>query len=262
MQNIFLQMILCLENREMKKNLFNEKTSGNRNKIALINNLATIREMLEIGEIDNIDIPAFMFWLDKMTGWIEFYNFVSLNEGSNGEYRFLESDSKEIVDIQERIKEYNKEIDEYIEKMHKCTEKKYLFDLIQEAAEVIERKESLEYKLSFNENTYVDNAAFQYLKKFNHIGVLYVLGKYIKNYQNIKEVYQSILGKEICRKIAELYKLVSDKKQYEQKEWKVIKSKCYRQLFDELFVNDFSKVNKTTKIDALNFYDAYITYMQ
>lgn len=34
----------------------------------------------------------------------------------------------------------------------------------------------------------------------------------------------------------------------------------YKRLFQELFVNDISEVNKATRIDALNFYDTYITF--
>ena len=36
----------------------------------------------------------------------------------------------------------------------------------------------------------------------------------------------------------------------------------YNRLFEELFVDDISKVIPATRMDALNFYDTYITFMK
>ena len=42
----------------------------------------------------------------------------------------------------------------------------------------------------------------------------------------------------------------------------LMESVWYNRLFEELFVNDISKVNQATRMDALNFYDIYMTFMR
>lgn len=259
--------------KEHKKRLLMEKNSGNRNKKTFLNNLATIREMLEMGQSDNIDIPAFLFWLDNLTGWIEFYNFVSLKE-SNTEVYDSSRDENEVIEkkLKERLEkklkerpnglpEQSREIDELREKILKCTDRKSLVSLILQASEWIEDMEDREIRKS-DKQELVDRAAFEYLIEFNHMAFLYIFGKKMENMPWLKDMYQSILGNEFCEKIADVYEIIIEKKQYVQSEGEILKSKWYCEMYDELFINDFSKVNKASRMEALNFYDAYITFMK
>lgn len=55
------------------------------------------------------------------------------------------------------------------------------------------------------------------------------------------------------------YEQIYSKRQYVKNDAD-LSSKWYESLYNELFVDDISNVNKATKMDALDFYDVYITY--
>lgn len=190
--------------RWMKDYLYEDKTPGNRNKVVFSNNIITVREMLEIGTKRNIDIPAFIFFLDRLTGWIEFYNFV-----------FLQDDDE------------------------------------------------LELGVDEDEDAVLDYVAFKELAEYNHIAFSYVFGKYVRKNKEFKEIYHTIIGEEIIYYVNIAYNRIKHNRQYVRGQGDLVRrSKWYRNIFKELFVNDISKVNKATRMEALNFYDIYITYMR
>ncbi|MCI8491358.1 MAG: hypothetical protein HFJ04_14175 [Lachnospiraceae bacterium] len=245
--------------RWRKKCLLEEKQPGNREKPVFRNNIATIREMLGIGGEDNIDIPAFIFFLDMLTGWIEFYNFVSLGDSVRDGIYIADIDEEEKKLFQEVQIEYEAKLDELLDTILKCTEKGKLLEYIDE---VLELRNLMEELVLDNEDWGVDYAEFEDLIEYNHIAFLYVMGRHVRKNASLQERYYSILKREFINSIADVYEVIIRNKQYEQSNNVEENSVWYRCLFEELFANDISRINKATRIDALNFYDVYITYMK
>ena len=249
--------------RWMKNCLFSEMKTGNMRKQTFINDVITIREMLEIGGVSSIDIPAFIFFLDRLTGWMEFYNFVSVGDSCMDGFRVADTNESEKKEIQIELEKRRERADELIDIIFKCTNKNELPELIYEAAKCFWWIDELEFELIPNEDFGPDYAAFEDLINYNHIAFLYVWGKYIGEYKFIAEGYHSILGRYFMKSIAEAYGKIMHNKRYAQRNDNIAENSIwYMKLFEELFVNDILKMNMATRLDALNFYDAYITYMQ
>ena len=247
--------------RWMKKCLYEEKTSGNLDKQIFENNIMTVREMMEIGGKERLDIPAFIFLLDRLTGWIEFYNYVLIGEAEGQRFyvpNISDGDEKETREILENNK---KVLDDLLVLLKKCTEKDELIEVACKVAKCVENIDDLESESIRDDRLQPEYAAFEDLIDYNHIAFLYAWGKYVRGNEYLGKAYYSILGKEFMRYIAEAYDEVINNRKYVQEDSNLApKSIWYISLYDELFVNDISKVNKATRIDGLNFYDTYITW--
>lgn len=246
--------------KEMRHRLLREETDGNKNKPILKNNLATVREMIEIGGEEKLDIPVFIFLLDRLTGWIEFYNFVILGEGTR-EICVPETNNKKKKELQE-IRENNYMIlDDLLALLSECTEKEELIEVACEIARCVDIIKDIEFELIKDDEEQLDYAAFEDLIDFNHIAFLYVWGIYIRRNRCLEEAYHSNFGRMFIEFIAEAYYKVIANREYVQEDSDLSKKYTwYRSLYEELFVNDISKVNKATRMDGLNFYDTYIIF--
>lgn len=259
--------------RWMKNCLFREDKSGNRKKPALKNNMKTIREMLEIGGDNNLDVPAFIYFLDRLTGWIEFYNFVL-----SGDSRIEDTcdDNKDDSDTNDEIKEkilskveiLEKKYDRLMDELTECTGLDEVRELVWESFDCIQEWEYWvggKEEEDPEEDSEIDYTAFENLAEFNHIAFLYAWGKYIRNDKELEALSHSVLGRKFMEYMAAAYRIVTNKITYDEgnvnKDF-LMESVWYNRLFEELFVNDISKVNQATRMDALNFYDIYMTFMR
>lgn len=245
--------------RWMKKCLLDENKKGNMNKTVFTNNLVTMREIIELGKDDNIiDIPAFIFLLDRLTGWIEFYNFVSLRDEMGGKFHISVNEEKDRL-IQDDLKKTYEMIDSLLDMITECTDTDELEELVCEAAKCIYYRDDLEYELTSNDNAEPDYADFEEVIEFTHIAFLYVWGKIVREDEGLMREHHGILGKRFMESMSRAYEQIYSKRQYVKNDAD-LSSKWYESLYNELFVDDISNVNKATKMDALDFYDVYITY--
>lgn len=256
--------------RWMKNCLFREDKSGNKKKPTFMNNIKTIREMLEIGEGNNLDIPAFIFFLDRLTGWIEFYNFVSLGDSRmedtcDAGTKDFDMDEKAKAKILDKIDCLEKKLDGLIVEIAECTEVDKVWELVLEASGYIHRLEYWEDEVEVEKDSPIDYTAFEDLAEFNHIAFLYAWGRFMRDDEEIEVLSHNVLGRKFMESIATAYKMVMDKvtdvNGYINKDF-LMEGVWYNRLFKELFVNDLSKVNPATRMDALNFYDIYMTFMR
>lgn len=258
--------------RWVKKYLLKENKSGNMKKPVFKNNILTIREMLKIGTEKKMDIPAFIFFLDKLTGWIEFYNFVSLGEsivdgkemdGSDIEENEETSDQEIIDRIMEKIDNMEETLDSLLDEITRCTEEDKVADLVYEAAEYIQTMKRWEIEEETDEDSSIEYAMFEDFIEVNHIAFLYALEKYMRNDEDLKDVFQIVIGEQFTSSIIAVYEVLENNATYNKGKGNkrfIMENVWYKRLFQELFVNDISEVNKATRIDALNFYDTYITF--
>lgn len=74
-------------NKGKKKRLKSIKVE---NATVLKNNIITLRELIRIGienDLDGINKPVFIFLLERLTGWMGFYNYVRMGEGRKEDKR-------------------------------------------------------------------------------------------------------------------------------------------------------------------------------
>lgn len=244
--------------REIKHRLLCEETDGNKNKTIFINNIVTVRELIEIGGEGKLDIPAFIFLLDRLTGWIEFYNFVLLGEGTR-KICVLKTNDEEKKELEEIRENNNQTLDDLLARFPECVEKEEIIEVACDIAKYVGEIRDIEFELSKDDEEQPDYAAFKNLLEFNHIAFLYVWGKkYLGKNEHLKEAYHTILGKTFIEFIAEAYNKVIENRKYVQED-RDLSKKCiyYRKLYDELFVNEISRIKNATRMDGLNFYDTY-----
>lgn len=212
--------------RWMKNYLFREGKSGNKKKQIFMNDINTIREMLEIGGGNNLDVPAFIYFLDRLTGWIEFYNFVLSGDSRIEDTCDADTDDANIDEevkkkIEERVEKIREKIDQLEEKrdgliveIAECTDVDKVRELVWEALECIQRleywqdeeepEEEGEDEEEPEEDSEIDYTVFENLAEFNHIAFLYAWGKYKRDDEELETLSHSV-GREVygiyCRSL-------------------------------------------------------------
>jgi hypothetical protein len=68
------------------------------------------------------------------------------------------------------------------------------------------------------------------------------------------------MGKEFIKHLAKVYERIVYERKYIEK-GEHLTFKWYEKIYNELFSDDISKIKNATRMDALIFYDTYITYM-
>jgi hypothetical protein len=246
--------------RWMKNCLFAEKKKGNMNKKVFINNIIAVREMIEIGEKGAIDIPAFILLLDRLTGWIEFYNFILVGDGvADGFHSFVDDEKK--AALQEQLKEVDETVDDILEVVAECTDTEELEELIYEAANFFAYRDDLENELTLNDDFKPDYADFEELEEFNHIAFLYAWGTNVRRNPKLNAEHHGLLGRLFIEYISKAYDRIILERKYMRND-DDLSFDWYESLYEELFVKKLSNIHEAKRIDALDFYDTYITHMK
>ena len=165
-----------------------------------MNNIRTIREMLAMGVDNKLNVPMFIYFLDRLTGWIEFYNFVLSGDSRMEDTCYADKDDSDMNDeirekILSKVKSLENEYDMLIDELVECTEIDRVRELVWDSYYCIQVWEYWVGGEELEEDSEIDYTAFESLAEFNHIAFLYAWGKYIRDDEELESLSHSVLKK-------------------------------------------------------------------
>lgn len=274
--------------KELRKKMYEKASQTVRESVVLINNIVAIRELIEIGEkhgLKNINKPFMIILLERLTGWIGFYNYVLMREGQTCDF-MEESLSEESENVNaddilnHNIAKKSEQFQIQVEQFLPITNPGDFLRAYKEVKRTIEDME-MDNEIKFDpkeDEKDLAHATFQVIDN-EHIAFLYCIGKWIQKSQGDEknkgkqkkhkrlegrektlyfgEAYHTSFGKNFLMCILELQNIMVDSICWELDTEKKPECGWYNKLYDELFVNDINNVQKATRFDAINFYNLW-----
>lgn len=277
---------------KLRKKVHEEGSKAIKEKKVFINNVVTMRELIEIGNdcgLKDVNRPLMLTLLESLTGWIGFYNYVSLGEGTTGDYMddmgemtdeeinaFIEKKQLLEEELAKKMEDNLNKIQIQIENFLPITDAEKFLKAYESARDLLKGKDFYTeiYSGILNETKEAVDEVFWNIGK-GRIALLYCIAKWIRGGRksqadgkirgsrdeetiwNFADVYQSCLGRIFLGYISELGDAVEGAFQWEQNS--DVQPECgwYNLLYDELFVNDIDNVQEATRFEALNYYSMW-----